>query len=135
MVLDTEPNMAAGVQGMLKPVSPGSKLLPILAMWFAQFEKDTDNESHSLGGQKQVVSHLSEAASRQDLFTWEVKDKPVAMAILGRTLPKQLICVYTPPHQRGRGYGQAVTAATCAQRWRATGGKESITLSAVTKFG
>jgi len=81
------------------------------------------------------VAHLSEVASRKDLFTWEVKEKPVAMAIMGRTHPKQLLCVYTPQHQRGRGFGQAVTAAACSQLWHMMGGKEPITLSAVHKFG
>lgn len=135
MILETSPRAAVGVPGVLRPVPPQSKLLPILALWFQQFEKDTDNESYSLQGQQQVTCHLSEAASRQDLYTWEVKEKPVAMAILGRTQPKQLICVYTPPHQRGRGYGHAVTAAACAERWRVTEGKEPITLSAAHKFG
>lgn len=135
MILDTEPQLAVGIQGVLKPIDSRSKLLPVLALWFEQFEKDTDNVSYSLEGRQKVISHLSEAASRQDLFTWEVKDKPVAMAILGRTQPKQLLCVYTPPHQRGRGYGQAVTAATCAERRRVTKGKEPISLSAVHKFG
>lgn len=135
MILDEAPKMATGVQGVLKPVAPRSKILPILALWFEQFEKDTDNECYSLQGNRQVMSHLSDAASCQDLFIWEVKEKPVAMAILGRTQPKQLLCVYTPPHHRGRGFGQAVTAATCAERWRIAQGKELITLSAVHKFG
>jgi GNAT superfamily N-acetyltransferase len=104
-------------------------------MWFEQFEADTDNVSFSLGGRQQVISHLSAAAGRRDLFVWEVKEKPVAMAIMGRTHPKQLLCVYTVPHQRGRGYGQALTAAVCAEQWQATQGREPIILSAVPKFG
>merc|ERR1719262_1489192 len=81
------------------------------------------------------MTDLSASAGRGDLFVWEVKEKPVAMVLMGRTQPKQLLCVYTPPHQRGRGYGQAVTAAACAERWRVTEGREPITLSAVHKFG
>lgn len=135
MILDTEPRLTSGVPGMLRQVSPCSKLLPILAMWFEQFEKDTDTECYSLDGRQEVVAHLAEVASRKDLFTWEVKEKPVAMAIMGRTHPKQLLCVYTPQHQRGRGFGQAVTAAVCSQQWQTMGGKEPITLSAVHKFG
>lgn len=134
MVLDTEPIAALGVPGVLRPVAPRSKLLPILALWFEQFEKDTDNVCYS-EGRNEILHDLSEAAGRQDLYTWEVKEKPVAMAILGRTQPKQLICVYTPPHQRGRGYGRAVTAGICAERWRITEGTQPITLSAVHKFG
>lgn len=135
MILDMEPRAAVGVPGKLRRISPQSKLLPILALWFEQFEKDTDQESFSLKGHRQIVAHLADAASRQDLFTWEVKDKPVTMAILGRTHPKQLLCVYTPLHQRSRGYGQAVTAAVCTERWQQTGGVEPIILSAVHKFG
>jgi len=134
MTLDMEPRAAGGASGKLRRVAPQSKFLPILALWFEQFEKDTDQVSYSLEGQRQVVAHLSEAASRQDLFTWEVKDKPVAMAILGRTHPKQLLCVYTPAHQRSRGYGQAVTAAVCIEQWQMTGGREPIILSAVDKL-
>merc|ERR1719253_1656700 len=135
MVLDTEPRTPSGVMGALRRILPCSKLLSILALWFEQFEKDTDNVHFSLEGRRQVISYLADAASRQDLFTWEVKDKPVAMAILGRTHPKQLLCVYTPLHQRSRGYGQAVTAAVCTERWQQTGGVDPIILSAVHKFG
>jgi len=135
MTLDTEPRPCPGVAGALRSVAPGSKLMPILAQWFEQFEKDTGNDDFSSGGRSQVMAHLSEAADRRNLFTWEVKDKPVAMVILGRSQPKQVLCVYTPPHQRGRGYGQAVTAAVCADCWQKTGGKEPIILSAVHKFG
>lgn len=135
MILDTEPRLTVGVPGVLRHVSPHSKLLPVLARWFEQFEKDTDTECYSLEGHQEVVAHLSEVASRKDLFTWEVKEKPVAMAIMGRTHPKQLLCVYTPHHQRGRGFGQAVTASVCSQKWQMTCGKEPITLSAVHKFG
>lgn len=135
MILDVKPRPTAGVPGKLSRVSPQSKLLSILALWFEQFERDTDQVSYSLEGKQRVVSHLSEAASRQEVFTWEVKDKPVAMAILGQLHPKQLLCVYTPAHQRGRGYGQAVTSAVCSEHWQMTGGREPITLSAVDKFG
>jgi len=135
MILDRAPRPSMGVAGTLKSVSPGSKIMPVLALWFEQFEKDTDNECFSLQGHRQVVAHLSEAASRQDLFMWEVKDKPVAMVLLGRSQPKQVLCVYTPPHQRSRGYGQAVTASVCTDLWRTSGGKEPIILSAVHKFG
>merc|ERR1712032_468316 len=89
-------------------------LLPTLALWFMNFEKDTENEVFSLNGHKQVIAHLSATAARGDLFVWEVKEKPVAMLILGRLCPKQVLCVYTVPHQRGKGYGQAITASVCA---------------------
>jgi len=135
MILDMKPRATDGVSGTLRRISPQSKFLPILALWFEQFEKDTDQVSYSLEGKQRVVAHLSEAASRQELFTWEVKDKPVAMAILGQLHPKQLLCVYTPAHQRGRGYGQAVTSAVCIEQWQVTGGREPIILSAVDKFG
>jgi len=135
MILDSEPVHTGGATGTLRSIDAKSKLLPILAMWFVQFEKDTDNEAYSLEGQKSVVAYLQGAAGRGDLFVWEVKEKPVAMVMLGRLRPKQVLCVYTVPHQRGRGYGQAAVSAVCTALWHATGGSEPILLSAVHKFG
>jgi GNAT superfamily N-acetyltransferase len=132
MILEEMPRPAVGVPGVLRHIASDSKLLPILALWFEQFEKDTHNESYCIDGSQQVLPLLRDAANRKDLFTWEVKDKPVAMLILGRLEPKQVLCVYAPPHQRGRGFGQAVTAAACAERWQMTGGTEPITLSAAS---
>ena len=51
------------------------------------------------------------------LWLWEAEDgTPVALAL--RTPPAvgvaRITCVYTPPEQRGRRYGGAITAACCA---------------------
>jgi len=135
MILESAPLLEIGAPGRLRTVEVKSRLLPTLALWFMNFEKDTENEVFSLNGHKQVIAHLSATAARGDLFVWEVKEKPVAMLILGRLCPKQVLCVYTVPHQRGKGYGQAITASVCARRWQLTGGSEPIQLSAVQEFG
>ena len=50
------------------------------------------------------------------LWLWEDGGEPVALAL--RTAPAEgvarVTCVYTPPERRGRRYGGAITAATCA---------------------
>jgi len=135
MVLDVEPNQFISVPGRLISISQRSTFLPQLSLWFEQFERDTENQGLSLGGQHKIKAHLQEVAARGDLYAWEVKEKPVAMVIMGRLRPKQLLCVYTPPHHRRKGYGQAVTAAVCVEHRQATGGMEPITLAAVHKFG
>lgn len=135
MVLDSEPCPTVGIPGMLRAVASRDKLLPILAMWLKDFEKDIENEVYTLQGHAQIVADLSSAAGRGDLFVWEVKEKPVAMVMMGRLRPKTMLCVYTVPHQRGRGYAQAATAAVCAKEWQLTCGMEPIYLSAVHKFG
>jgi len=135
MVLDQEPCGAVGVHGALRVVAPHSKLLPLLARWFKEFEKDTENEAYTLLGHQHVVDNLSAAAGRGDLFVWEVKEKPVSMVLMGCLRPKQVLCVYTVPHQRGKGYGQAATSAACGRYWHATEGSEPIFLSAAHKYG
>mmetsp|Transcript_8352 Transcript_8352/g.19671 ORF Transcript_8352/g.19671 Transcript_8352/m.19671 type:complete len:299 (+) Transcript_8352:58-954(+) len=136
MILEHEPKAPIGVPGMLRAVERKDKILPTLALWFKQFEQDTqENAYSSIDGSSQLTSDLAAAAGRRDLFVWVVKEKPVAMVILGRSRPKQVFCVFTVPHHRGRGYGQAATAAACAEFRKRTNGAEPIMLSAVSKFG
>eukprot|EP00929_Paragymnodinium_shiwhaense_P009505 TRINITY_DN11369_c0_g1_i2.p1 TRINITY_DN11369_c0_g1~~TRINITY_DN11369_c0_g1_i2.p1 ORF type:complete len:212 (-),score=27.25 TRINITY_DN11369_c0_g1_i2:609-1244(-) len=136
MLLDTEPLKAAGIAGKLRMVSPADKvLLGLLAQWFQNFERDLGNEVYSLDGPTKLKDDMAAAAGRKDLYVWEVKDKPVAMVMAGRTRPKQLLCVYTVPHQRGRGYGQAATAAVCTEKRGVFGPDEPIMLNADSKFG
>eukprot|EP00928_Gymnodinium_smaydae_P068776 TRINITY_DN5204_c0_g2_i1.p1 TRINITY_DN5204_c0_g2~~TRINITY_DN5204_c0_g2_i1.p1 ORF type:complete len:306 (-),score=47.54 TRINITY_DN5204_c0_g2_i1:446-1339(-) len=136
MILEEQPRETVGVPGTLKVVRPDDKcLLSTLAFWFEQFEKDLEHEDHSLVGHEKLVDDLSAAAGRRNLFAWEVKEKPVAMVMIGRSRPKQLLCVYTVPQQRGKGYAQAATAAACARQWTLNGCFEPITLAADRKFG
>jgi predicted GNAT family acetyltransferase len=50
------------------------------------------------------------------LWLWEDGGEPVALAL--RTAAAEgvarVTCVYTPPERRGRRYGGAITAASCA---------------------
>lgn len=135
MMLVSEPRRCVGIPGALKTVAPQSNLLHMLARWFEQFEKDINQNAYSSEGHRQVLLDLTATASRGGLFVWEVKEKPVAMAILGRTLPRQLLCVYTLPHMRGKGFAQALTSAVCAEHWQTTQGQEPLLLSAFNKFG
>mmetsp|Transcript_17454 Transcript_17454/g.31490 ORF Transcript_17454/g.31490 Transcript_17454/m.31490 type:complete len:300 (+) Transcript_17454:54-953(+) len=137
MILEHEPKPPIGVPGTLRAVERKDRILPTLALWFKQFEQDTQENAYNGtdGHCSQITADLAAAAGRRDLFVWVVKEKPVAMVILGRSRPKQVFCVFTVPHHRGRGYGQAATAAACAEFRKRTGGAEPIMLSAVSKFG
>lgn len=130
MILDSAPTIPADSPGSLRAVPAGDRVLQPLGLWYAQFLADTGAEAES---RAEIASELAAAAARGHLFVWELKDKPVAMAAIGRGRPLQLLCVYTPQHQRGRGYGQALTAAVCAEQRSVSA--EAITLSAIEKFG
>jgi predicted GNAT family acetyltransferase len=57
---------------------------------------------------------LSQKAAGSDRFLfWTVDDQPVSVASIARRLRNTaaIAPVYTPPHQRGHGYGGSVTAA------------------------
>ena len=95
--------------GAPRPATPDD--LGVAMAWFDAF---TDE----LG----LPEHMPEARAREaiaDGLLWLWEDDggtPVALAM--RTAPAvgvaRIICVYTPPEQRGRRYGGAVTAACCA---------------------
>jgi ribosomal protein S18 acetylase RimI-like enzyme len=94
------------------PGPPGSARIAgetdrdLLAAWLADFAAEMDD----LGGGATV---LTDRLSYGGLTLWEVAGLPVALA--GRTRPGHGVIrigpVYTPPGQRRRGYGGAVTAA------------------------
>ena len=84
--------------------------VPVAMRWFDAF---TDE----LG----LPDRLKEPFVRQTiedgrLWLWEDGGEPVALAL--RTAAAEgvarVTCVYTPPERRGRRYGGAITAATCA---------------------
>jgi len=84
--------------------------VPVAMRWFDAF---TDE----LG----LPDRLKEPFVRQTiedgrLWLWEDGGEPVALAL--RTAAGEgvarVTCVYTPPERRGRRYGGAITAATCA---------------------
>jgi predicted GNAT family acetyltransferase len=107
--------------GTLAPVTPlppggarraGPGDLDLVSRWHRAFiaealpdEPDVDHTD--------VIRHRLESGL---LWLWQVDGEPAAMA--GRTAPAAGVArvgpVYTPPAQRGRGFGSAVTAA-CTQ--------------------
>jgi len=68
-------------------------------------------EAGSLGADLDMF--IDERLSRDGWRLWEVRDEPVAMAAMTPVVADmaRITPVYTPPGQRGRGYGSAVTAA------------------------
>jgi RimJ/RimL family protein N-acetyltransferase len=94
--------------GSARPAAVGE--FELAMRWFDAFTEE-------LG----LPERMRESRSRQSiadglLWLWEDGGEPVALAL--RTPPAEgvarVTCVYTPPEHRGRRYGGAVTAATCA---------------------
>lgn len=60
---------------------------------------------------------LRAGAAERQLYFWEVDERPVAMASLTRETANgaNISLVYTPPSERGRGYGGSITAHVADQ--------------------
>jgi predicted GNAT family acetyltransferase len=85
--------------------------LDLLVKWMREFE-------HETGGI--IVGSQAELQARvlaSTFVIWEIDNRPVAMSRLASTIvhPGGLISrigvVYTPPNERGNGYGAAVTSS------------------------
>jgi GNAT superfamily N-acetyltransferase len=91
--------------GAARVADPGDREL--LIEWSAAFGRETNSVAHD--NARTVDDRLSYGG----LTLWEVAGEPVAMA--GRTRDVagvgRVAPVYTPPAQRQRGYGAAVTTA------------------------
>lgn len=96
-----------------EPMPPGAARIAggadtdLVADWYAAFAAEASDRS--VVARRDVIDRLSHGG----LTIWEVDGVPVAMA--GRGRPAAGIVrvgpVYTPPGQRRRGYGGAVTVA------------------------
>jgi GNAT superfamily N-acetyltransferase len=97
--------------------------LGLLLPWHEAFAIDV---GHTAQG---VEEMLRLRLGRGSMLVWSVAGEPVSMA--GHTAVVAGVTrvgpVYTPPSQRGRGYGAAVTAATSAAA-RAQPGAREVTL-------
>jgi predicted GNAT family acetyltransferase len=94
----------AAVAGKPRLASPAD--LPLVVAWFRAFE----HESGAAGGDATELA--SDRLTRGAVLLWEVDGVPVSLA--GRTPTvagvSRIGPVYTPPGERRRGYGAAVTA-------------------------
>lgn len=84
----------------------------LLITWAAGFDADTRSPRHVRNAEKKV--RAGTIAGR--LFVLEHAGRPVAAASWGRPTAntKTINCVYTPPAERAKGRGRAVTALLSA---------------------
>jgi GNAT superfamily N-acetyltransferase len=94
------------------PWPPGSARVAVpadrdwLESWFGAFHREVGELSH-------VPGDVEDRLSYGGLTLWEAGGAPVALGGVTRTVAgvARVGPVYTPPDQRNRGYGAAVTAA------------------------
>ena len=85
--------------------------LDLLVKWMREFEHETGG---IIGGSE---AELQARVLASTFVIWEIDSRPVAMSRLASTIvhPGGLISrigvVYTPPNERGNGYGAAVTSS------------------------
>lgn len=103
-----------------------------LAMaWFAAFAREVEDmgrrDGHGGGMDDDQSAAVNDALGHGALTFWEPDGVPVSMASLTRQVAGMVRVgrVYTPPQQRGRGYGSAVTAAV-SRTARADGAEEVL---------
>lgn len=97
----------------------GDNDVALLARWRAAFADETTGGMRSSGSAEQQTRR-SRAAGNAALL-WEVGGRAVAWASVSAPVAgmSRVGPVYTPPDDRGRGYGSAVTAAATAWAQRA----------------
>jgi predicted GNAT family acetyltransferase len=80
--------------------------LPLVTQWLAGYTSETRGPAVA------IERHIA----AQRLHLW-INNGPVAMASISGTTPNsaRLSVVYTPPAQRGQGYGQAIVAGLGAK--------------------
>jgi uncharacterized protein len=90
--------------GVLRPVSPSEE--PLLARWVAAFHRDAHLSDPTPA--IEVARRMMQGARA---FFFEVDGQPVATVAGSSDIPgaARIGMVYTPPGQRGRGYGSAAT--------------------------
>lgn len=95
----------AGVPGRARAAGPADR--DLLVAWFDAFGTEV-GETNSRAGDM-----VDDKLSYGGLLLWEDGGQPVSLAARNRAVAGQIRVgpVYTPPGQRGRGYGGAVTAA------------------------
>jgi uncharacterized protein len=97
----------AGVPGKLRKARLED--IPLLTDWYAEFQKEALQDSVSKADARRQAELL---VSDQHLFLWD-DGEPVSMAASTRRTRNGITVnyVYTPPHQRNKGYASACVAA------------------------
>jgi GNAT superfamily N-acetyltransferase len=95
----------AGVPGRARTAGPADR--DLLVDWFGAFRAETGETNWH------ADQMVDDRLSYRGLALWEDGGQPVSLAGQNRAVAGQVRIgpVYTPPGQRGRGYGGAVTAA------------------------
>ena len=80
------------------------------AEWSIAFSEEIGHTASSIDA---ATAQLGRAVDQGRLFTWQVDDEQVAQVLIAveRFGVVRIGAVYTPPHQRRRGYAAAMTAA------------------------
>jgi RimJ/RimL family protein N-acetyltransferase len=100
-----------GVSGKMRPMTRSDEELVL--EWYANFHRDgLGEEPDPAQVERQVIRYRDADPLQRGLMIWEVEGEPVSMA--GYTGPTphgiRVGAVYTPSHQRGKGYASACTA-------------------------
>lgn len=90
--------------------------LAVLGPWWERFRAETGDgppPGAGLGSEAEVRRVLDRGAT---FVLWEVDGRPVSWASFQGPVERsaRIAPVFTPAHERGRGYGSAVTAAAAA---------------------
>jgi GNAT superfamily N-acetyltransferase len=98
--------------GRARPATAADE--PLIVTWFDAFQAETGVPALP------AAPIVRAAVEARRVWLWEVGIHPVAMAGRGPTTAgvARVGPVFTPPDQRGRGYGGAVTAACTADALR-----------------
>lgn len=83
---------------------------PLLTDWYTAFTKEAGDMPAD------PTTFVDERLAYSGWTLWEVDGRPVSMAGITRSVSgmARITPVYTPPAERGQGYGAAVTAAVSA---------------------
>ncbi|MFF9840756.1 GNAT family N-acetyltransferase [Streptomyces sp. NPDC020422] len=86
----------------------GPKDVPLAVAWMREFARDIGEDPDA-----DYTANIEGRVADARLRLWEVAGRPVAMASVSRVVAGQarVSPVYTPPADRARGYGGAVTCA------------------------
>eukprot|EP00443_Scrippsiella_acuminata_P052960 CAMPEP_0115440430 /NCGR_PEP_ID=MMETSP0271-20121206/36294_1 /TAXON_ID=71861 /ORGANISM="Scrippsiella trochoidea, Strain CCMP3099" /LENGTH=297 /DNA_ID=CAMNT_0002866165 /DNA_START=71 /DNA_END=964 /DNA_ORIENTATION=- len=91
------------------------KLLQTLMVWFSHFVEDANSRNFS---EEEKRAFLEEKARAGDLYIWKTEDgRPTAVAAATSRIGesgRQLGFVFTERGHRGKGYGEAIVRASCA---------------------